>query len=102
MADKTTQTIVADKAPSTKERRAGFDGEGKPFPGVAADGTRKALTYEGAQREFGVERGAALYATVARAGGFGRVEGNPDLSLAGLAGEHKQNVEQLLAEAEKE
>jgi hypothetical protein len=81
--------------------RPGFNSQGKPYPGVDPEtGERRALTYEGAQKEFGPRRGAEVYAAVAMAGGFGRVEGNPDLSLVGLEGEHKKQVDEILAATE--
>lgn len=95
-----TENETKDAAPA---QRAGFSREGKAYPGVDPDsGERKALTYEGAQKEFDPKRGAELYHAVAMAGGFGRVEGNPDLSLVGLEGEHKTKVVEILAAAEKE
>ncbi|HEX7313299.1 MAG TPA: hypothetical protein VF297_05235 [Pyrinomonadaceae bacterium] len=90
-------------AGAAQPHRAGFSKEGKAYPGVDPDtGERKALTYEGAQKEFGPKTGAELYHAVALAGGFGRVEGNPDLSLVGLDGEPREKVEKILANAEKE
>lgn len=101
MADNESQVKPDTKARAAQ--RSGFTKEGKPYPGVDPDtGERKALTFEGAKREFGPKRGEDIYRAVAMAGGFGRVEGNPDLSLVGLEGEHKAGVEKILAEAEKE
>jgi hypothetical protein len=96
MAETTGNQTQTPKA----AQRPGFSKEGKAYPGVDPDtGERKALTFEGAQKEFGPTKGAELYRAVAMAGGFGRVEGNPDLSLVGLEGEHKAKVEKLLADA---
>jgi hypothetical protein len=96
MAETTGNQTQTPKA----TQRPGFSKEGKAYPGVDPDtGERRALTYEGAQREFGPKRGVEVYQAVAMAGGFGRVEGNPDLSLVGLTGEHKERVEKILAEA---
>lgn len=84
-------------------QRPGFTKEGKPYPGVDPEsGERKAVTFEGLQKEFGPKTGSELYGKLAMAGGFGRVEGNPDLSLVGLEGEHKKKVDEILAAAEKE
>jgi hypothetical protein len=97
MAETTGSQTQTPKA----TQRPGFTKEGKPYPGVDSDtGERKALTFDGAQKEFGPKRGPELYYAVAMAGGFGRVEGNPDLSLIGLDGEHKKKVDALLAEVE--
>lgn len=92
-------TSVNPKEP----QRPGFSKEGRAYPGVDPDtGERKALTYEGLQREFGPKTGVEVYRKVATAGGFGHVEGNPDLSLVGLEGEHRQRVDAILVAAEKE
>lgn len=91
---------MAESTKPAGAKRPGFSSDGKAYPGVDPDtGERKALTFEGAQKEFGSKSGAELYHAVASAGGFGRVEGNPDLSLVGLGGEHRQKVERLLADA---
>lgn len=98
-----TTGTESDAKAAAPTQRPGFSREGKPYPGVDPDsGERKAVTYEGLQKEFGPKTGAELYREVALAGGFGRVEGNPDLSLVGLEGEHKEKVDAILAKAEKE
>lgn len=81
-------------------RRPGFNEKGEPYKGVdPKTGERKALNFEDAKKEFGPKRGEEVYREVAQAGGFGRVEGNPDLSLVGLPGEEKQQIERILASA---
>lgn len=103
---KATDTTKGDAADTTAAndpwRGAGFTKENKPYPGVHPDtGERKAVTYEGLQKEFGPKRGADLYMEIARVGGFGYVEGNPALSLVGMDDEHAARVKKVLAEAEK-
>lgn len=93
----------AGESKSSAANRAGFDASGKAHPGVDPEtGERRAVTSDGLRKEFGSKRGPEIYEQIARAGGFGRVEGNPPLSLVGLTGEHKTNVEKILADAEKE
>lgn len=111
--------------PTTKKREAGFNAEGKAFPGVDPDtGERHAVTWNGLREEFGVRTGSKLYNDIAVAGFGGVQPSRPALSLLTLQdkymrsrGKHESEedfakvterfqgrrakVEQLLAEAVK-
>lgn len=81
MATEETKVIK----PTTKKREAGFNAEGKAFPGVDPDtGERHAVTWNGLREEFGVRTGSKLYNDIAVAG-YGGVQPNrPALSLLPL------------------
>lgn len=68
--------------PAAKKREAGFNAEGKAYPGVDPDtGERKAVTWDGLRAEFGERRGSRLYNDLAIAAFGGVQPGKPDLSL---------------------
>jgi hypothetical protein len=68
--------------PAVKKREAGFNAEGKAFPGVDPDtGERKAVTWDGLRAEFGERIGARLYNALAVAAFGGVQPGKPDLSI---------------------
>lgn len=97
--------MAQDKKPEATEARAaaaqrpGFTREGKPYPGVdPKTGERRALTLEGAKKEFGPKRGEEVYLEVMRAGGYGEIHPN-DLLLDGLSGEHRERVDEILRDA---
>jgi hypothetical protein len=69
--------------PAVKKREAGFNAEGKAYPGVDPDtGERKAVTWHGLRAEFGERKGSRLYNDLAVAAFGGVQPGKPDLSLA--------------------
>lgn len=78
------------------------DAKTETRPGFNKEGQRVSLTYEGAIKEFGEDRGALIYGEVARAGGYfdPNLESaayRPPLDLSGLKDEHKTRVDAILS-----
>lgn len=97
---------MSAKEPKPKKSGAGFNAEGKAFPGVNAEtGERVTVTLEGLKKEFGPKAGEVKYRAIGEA--LGVIDGfaplaqyAPDIQITGVSNELQFKVDEVLAAKE--
>jgi hypothetical protein len=87
---------------AAKAKKAGFDAEGKAYPGVHPEtGERVTVTLGALKKEFGAKKGEEMYRSIAgvtqTVGMFDSLEQYaPDIQIAGMSPEIQFKVNEIL------